>query len=177
MSDVRLVARRAGRIAIDRGFEPPSWANYPTKMMGVVTEIEEAIEALHNGAPADAAEEMADIVLRALDMLESIWGEEWSAARIDDRDTARTRILLAGEPRMLFAPHMSMIRKSIEAWRRTVDPASLYGSDARIALELTVVETFRLADRLGVDLLDALDRKCERNASRATLNGKAQASF
>jgi len=176
MTDLREIAQRSGRTAIDRGFEPPSWTNYPVKMMGVVTEIEEAIAALEAESLTDAGEELADIVLRATDMLETVWGADWSASRIEDREPM-TRLLMC-EPRMAFAPHMKMVWKSIQYWRQTLDPRDpARGVDTRIALELIVLETFRLADRLGVDLMLVMSAKLDYNAQRPKLHGKVQASF
>ncbi len=44
--------------------------------------------------------------------------------------------------------------------------------DARVNVEYALLELFRVADTLSIDLLREIDRKCEKNKGRERLHGK-----
>ncbi len=54
-----------------KGFET-SWENMPMKLMLVVTEASEAMEAWRKGDHANFNEEIADVIIRCLDITASL---------------------------------------------------------------------------------------------------------
>lgn len=169
-------AAQISATASSKGFEAPSWDNYIAKLGLIHTELDEAVAAMSDERTPleDIAAELADVGIRALDVLYTLGRETWSPARIEQAahfrgDTGgHGRVFTA--PEVLVQPIRRYVTASIEHRRREER------LDAITALELAVVEDFRVARRCGIPLGAAMARKAEFNKSRPFLNGKKHAS-
>lgn len=156
--------------ARDKGFDAPRWgdenggaSNYLSKLMLVVTEVVEAVDA---EVSRDAlAPELADIAIRLLGILEATAPGAWSPSRIEVRGSYTPPVFLRSAPEMVF-PVVRYCAEAAEAWRRD------NRTDATIACELALLTTFRLADTCGIDLMEAIFEKHEKNKTRAYRHGK-----
>lgn len=165
------LATEAHATAKDRGFEPPSWDNFHTKMAMVATEIVEVEEALGAlGAPSreSVGHELADVALRTLDILHCLAGPTgWDADYVEK---------VLPPPRLGLGPFDTpgeLTRPMRRYWREAVE--SVRRDDPRFAIEYLVhmlCEAFVLADELGLPLRDFIVQKNEINKKRPHLNGK-----
>jgi hypothetical protein len=124
--------------------------------------------AVANGLGGDPLEEeLADAAIRLLVMLHDLTGGEWSDGRIRcRRPTLATR---HERIEVLVWPIIARVCDAAERWRRDER------SDVLIDLELAVLEVYRLADCVGVDLTAAIVAKSEKNKGRGALHGKSRA--
>jgi|GEM_PF-3860237 len=162
------IAQRIRVINKANGFDAPSWQNLPTKMMMVVTELNEARTAICGLEQDPLAEELADTAIRLLDILGTIWPGDW-AERWPTRD--RSTEGLASNPcfqqiEVLLWKPLEYISMAVEAWRYEKQ------NDTRVSIELALSETFSLAFRLGFNMRFEIERKLKRNSQRGHLHGK-----
>jgi hypothetical protein len=144
-------------------FEVPTWDNLPGKLAFLFTEsIEEAHEEQANG-PEAVHVEIADAAIRIMSTLNAVWGDAW-ADRIQFRHvycrTAYDRL------ETMLLPANIQVCKALQAWRKD----DRHG--AREALEVAVLELYRVSDRMGFDLSAEIARKVEINRGRGALHGK-----
>lgn len=163
-------AKKVAEVSASKGFVLATWETLPMKLMLMVTEVQEAIDAAP-GRREDFAMELADIAIRMLESLDSIWRGQWSAGRV----TRRQRIddtsgLVWRSPPETFAPVLRMLVLACEAWRKDNRP------DAMNALEIALVYVFRVADATNINLMEAIAEKTARNELRPHLHGKAKAN-
>lgn len=175
MTSLYETAARIREVADSKGWQKPDWeTNFIHKLAFTVTELNEAVEGVH-GTQADPLDvELADTVIRLLDVVHALWPEKWSPGRIEGRIRPVARI-----PTGLFQPIevgvwpiLKHLSHAIESWR--VNDPTFGKKDAMVSCELAILETFRLADRLGLDLDAAIERKVAYNATRQMLHGKGR---
>jgi hypothetical protein len=178
--DLHAVAEEAAEIARAKLFSPTTWENLTTKMFFVVTELDEAVqavEAAHSAAyvcldtgrvlsrsyddGATLAEELADAAIRILVSLDDLCGREW-CSRVEYRQP----LPRSWEPlERVVWPVISRLAVLGRHWRDDDHRG------AAQALELALLETFRAADRIGFDLYPHILRKQAVNRSREPLHG------
>jgi len=165
--DLKQVARECDGIAAANGFERPNWDNLVAKLAFAIAELDEARDGARGHGSDPLAEELADTAIRLLSTIYGIWGDDWG-----DRVTNRVakEIDTWTPVEVLLWPILGHICKAIEARRH--DARSL----ACQWIELALLETFRLADALSVDLNTEVLAKCEKNRGRGHLHGKAYAA-
>lgn len=161
------VAKRCAEIAESKGFDRCTWENLLTKLMLVITEIDETCEAMQQtdtrAFSDDYGEEMADIAIRMMVMIETLW-PDWCVARIQNRRLVRPNPFQI--PEVMLWPMIRWARKATEYWRKE------QRTDTQQCLELFLLELWRLSDRLNIDLDVHIQVKMTKNSERPILNGK-----
>lgn len=158
---LKCIAKRALDAAKERGFTEPSWEdNFPAKLLWAASELVEAEEG-------EWGEELADVAMRVSAVLVAIWGDDWSdrteggAVHRNVPDPHQTRA-------SLLWPILAHITKAGESWRKDAK------RDAEQHLGLALLETWRLAAGLGLDLRREINLKLEKNSHRGYLHGKVR---
>jgi hypothetical protein len=165
--DLKELARAIHHTNSRNGFDLPLWENLPAKVMFAVTELNEGMDAIRGDGEDPLTEELADTAIRILDLLHSIWKDDWA-----DRTVDVWKIQPEGgfwEPGevALWRP-LRLLSQAVEAWRYE------RRNDVRSALELAVKELFIFGLKLGVDLHAVIEWKAEKNATRGLRHGKAR---
>lgn len=176
------VAARARRISTDKGFDLPNWdTNFPTKTLLVITELDEAVQFIDGHGKDPVEIELADAAIRIMSTLEGIWQGEWSASRVETRIMPvrpDRRVGLYAPLQVSVWPIIRNLCKATESWRKSApgDDTSIHKTDAKICMELALLETFRLADKIGVNLRSLIDAKCDRNEQRPMFHNKGRSA-
>lgn len=166
------VAARVSRIALEKGFDKADWdENFVQKLAFVVTELDEAAQGAEGIGKDPVDRELADVAIRLLSCLHNISGDQWSAGRIEARRPP-ARIGVWQPIEVALWPILRKLSQAIECWRKN-DP-EIGKKDAMICCELALLETFRLADRMGIDLMAVIESKSTANAARPRLHGKGR---
>jgi hypothetical protein len=162
--NLKQVAKQCDEIAIANGFERPSWDNLVIKLAFAITELDEARDGAHGTGEDPLAEELADTAIRLLSVLVAIWGDDWGD-RVTHRHVSLNSAFAHIE--VLLWPIVGHICKAMEARR--------HDNRSRVCqwIELAILETWRLADTLHIDLDTEVLAKCEKNKSRPHLHGKS----
>lgn len=166
------LAAEAHETAKARGFEPPNWENFYTKMAMVATEIVEVEEAMDAPlrSPTGIGYELADVALRTLDILHCLAGPEGWSTRFVDVGRPLTPPHCGLGP---FEPPGEMTKPLRRYWRAAVEAVRHgQGSLAIDNLVRLLEATFELADRLGLPLRAHITLKNDINKNRPHLNGK-----
>jgi hypothetical protein len=163
MRDLHETASLCARIAEAHGFDACTWENFPTKIVFVVSEIDETREAMAVFGGDTIREEMTDIAIRTMVVLETLW-PGWSTGRITQR-AIRTQSVFTDAESLLW-PMISYAVKALHHWRNEER------TDAGQCLELLLLELWRLADRLRIDLDSSIQIKMDKNELRPMRNGK-----
>ena len=169
MKDFHELAAWIGEVNNANGFERPTWDKLPTKLMLVATELNEARDAVRGTGPDPLPEELADTIVRLLDILGALWPGEWSTSRVTE-----TPYVVQGNPlfrsieELLWAP-LNHVCVAAEKWRYNDR------DDTRIAIELALRDTWALGEALSFDMHEQVQRKVEHNAQRGLLHGKKRA--
>lgn len=166
MPELQRLAATCNQIATANGFDMPNWDNIVIKLALVGTELHEGRDNVYGLAADPLAEELADAAIRTLGILGSIWGDDWSD-RVTGRGAHAVNPFAPIE--VLLWPTLGYTFKAMEARRRDDK------TEARMCLELALLELFRLSDALVIDLSAQILAKCEKNRTRAHLHGKAYA--
>ncbi len=139
--------------------------NLPGKLAFLFTEtILEAHEEQDNGSHAVHIE-IADAAVRILASLSGIWGARW-----EDRVQFRhvyCRTAYAPLETLLLPANIHVCR-ALQAWRKDKQ------DDVRAALELAVLELYRLSDRMGFDLSATISAKLDVNRKRGPRHGNVR---
>lgn len=160
--DIRESGRLNLEVITNNGFDPPSWENFPQKLLLVFTEVTEA-EASEDPEEDPLAEELADIAIRLTGML---WGLEpqWAYRQAKNKPV-----------RWNFAPLEKLLRpirdnltRAAEHWRKE------RRNDAVISLEFALQATEHVTNHLGIDLVAEMEKKREKNAKRPKFHGKVR---
>jgi hypothetical protein len=165
MTTLHALAAECDAVNRANGFDVPTFDNLPGKIAMVFTELNEADDEQDNGEAA-VHEEIADAAVRVLSTLHAVWGEDWA-----DRATHFRHVYCrtAYAPiETLLKPTFKQLCLALEAWRRE------QRVDARLALEMAVLELYRMSDRMGFDLTAEIRRKVEINRGRGALHGKVR---
>lgn len=160
--DLHELAAACEVLAKAKGWDPCTIDNFVGKIGVAFTEIAEADDEAGSGTVAAVHEEVADITVRVLSVLHGCWGQRWSDRTTFRHKHART----AYEPvLMILRPTFKSLAKAIQFWRKGND------DDARVSLEIAVLELYRVSDRMGFDLTVEILRKLEVNKGRPPLHG------
>jgi hypothetical protein len=163
-----VLAKQTSDVAAANGFDVPTFDNLPTKVAFAMTELFEAADAKDDRTAF--TEELADAVMRILGILYPVWGDDWTASRVEQRRRPPPGAFCAAfDPVevLLFAPFRHLCR-AVEDWRYNLR------GDVKIDLELALLELWRLADSLGLDLDWSIEQKLEKNKGRGHLHGKVR---
>lgn len=164
------IAQKCREIAESKGFDVCTWENLATKLMFVVSEIDETCEAMCELSRLDNfdkfTEELADIAIRTMTILETLW-PDWSTGRIEQRHPHYFGRSFQ-RPEVLLWPLIRYARKGLEHWRNDER------RDTQQCLELMLLELWRLADTLTVNLDHHIQRKIMKNTGRPMRNGKVR---
>lgn len=163
MDDLHARARECSEIAERAGFQRVTWENAPIKILMVYTELDELEEAETH---EERAEELADVAIRLLGILHDLRVDAW-ASRINPRTVRRG----TQRPALIETqaqPIRQRLRRAVEAWRRD-EPR-----DALQHVELALLEAFRTAWRMEINLHAAILAKMEINRGRERLHGKVR---
>jgi NTP pyrophosphatase (non-canonical NTP hydrolase) len=94
------------------GFEAPTWDRLLSKLMLVVTELDEAVAAVKGDGKDPLEEELADAAIRLVDILTAIWEDDWNDRRHDVGQLPH-----CFEPiETLLWPTLSMVCWAAEKW-------------------------------------------------------------
>jgi hypothetical protein len=168
------IADNVFRIASEKGFDAPDWeTNFPAKLLLVITELDEAVQWIEGHGKDPIGVELADTAIRLLSTLRSIWGRDWSAGRVEYRRVP-SRIGTFEPLQVTVWPIIRNVCGAVECWRRNGTAPVNDFKEAMICMELALLETFRAADRLGIDLHAEILAKAEKNAAREKLHGKGR---
>lgn len=156
----KAFAEKIGEVNRANGWDVPNYGTIPAKVMMVVTELDEARDAAREIGDDTLAVELADIAIRILDILESVWPSDWSfrSAVVGRRPWNSIEELLW--------PTLKRLCDSVEHWRR--------GEEASVlcSLELALKEVCHLAYTLGVRIEIEIEDKIKVNEVRGHLHGK-----
>lgn len=160
------IAQKCREIAESKGFDVCTWENLATKLMFVVSEIDETCEAMWESPHSDKfGEELADIAIRTMTVLETLW-PDWSTGRIEQRHSQLGHPFQ--RPEVLLWPMLRYARKGLEHWRNDER------RDTQQCFELLLLELWRVADTLSINLDNYIQRKIMKNAGRPMRNGKVR---
>ncbi len=151
-------------IAASKGFDKTTWDNYPTKVMLVVTELDEVVTAQHS--MCDMEEELADVGIRICTMLGDFEcnPENYVGMREVGNFVVASRNFESLHSTLW--PILHMLTASIEAWRKGQTDTALH------QLKHALKRTFEVAEQIGFDLMRAMHDKARKNAKRERLHGK-----
>ncbi|UCF48594.1 MAG: hypothetical protein JSU89_15745 [Myxococcales bacterium] len=162
--DIRSFAQSIHAVNLDNGFDPPSWENLPIKLMLATTELDEARAATDGTGVDPLGEEFADVAIRLLDILHTLWRDTWY-----DRRASKYPAGLCFIPvEVLLWSILHWLCNATEQWRDNNQ------TDTRISLELALAETFALAHRLQIDLPSEMEQKLAKNMDRGQCHGRAR---
>lgn len=160
-------ARRINEVNDANGWDRPTMESLPIKIMLVVTELDEAVHAVQNPHADPLNEELADVVVRLLHILESLWPGDWA---LRERNSYYGRELVFQSIQTTLWDVLTPLCSAVEHWR------SDKAVDVRISLEYAFEKTRAIARRLGFDLLQDVQEKTERNAERGLRHGRARSA-
>jgi NTP pyrophosphatase (non-canonical NTP hydrolase) len=152
-------ARRVVRVNKANGWEPSSLETLPGKMMFVITEMAEAWDEL--GGP-EFAYELADIAIRILDSLQSIWGNGWCVREHGVFSFLHPGHSLPSNLWVILRP----ICSAVECWRHGKE------TDTMVCLERALLACRQVALCYNINLETKISEKIEKNAQRGHLHGK-----
>ena len=158
------MATRINEVNDANGWDRPTLETLPMKLMIVVTELDEAVMGSIGLGKDPLNEELADVAIRLLHILESVWPDSW---------TLRNSVLnmnLYQNIEVSLWPIVHWLCSATEYWR------SDKSLDTRISLETALSATRRIARTLGFDLVADIKQKTERNAERGHLHGRAKSA-
>jgi hypothetical protein len=128
-----VLAKQTSDIAAANGFDAPTFDNLPTKVAFAMTELCEAADAKDDRTAF--TEELVDAVMRILGILYPVWGDDWTASRVEQRRRPPPGVFcVAFDPVevLLFAPFRHLCR-AVEDWRHNLR------GDVKIDLELALL--------------------------------------
>jgi hypothetical protein len=168
VDDPHWIAHLTNLIAFSKGWAVPDWeANFVLKVAYAIGEIDEALDGAAGVGKDPVEEELADIAIRVLAVLDAIWGDSWSA-RLSSLERG-SHMKPPYEPmEVMIRPVFGRLCKAMEAFRND------NRRDAGQHLEFSILELFRLSERIGCNLWYEIQKKCEKNIQRPMLHGKVR---
>ena len=148
-------AEYVSRVAAEKGWQATTWENFVQKMAFAIGELDEGVDG-GLGVGKDPLEvELADTAIRLLEALHNLF-PNWSPGRVESRHPSQTPSRFQSIEQLLWKP-LSKISKAIDCWRKGDR------KDAQICVELALLEVFRVADALGIDLMQEIAKKTHVN--------------
>lgn len=160
IAEWQKLATRIQEVNDTNGWDRPTFADLPIKLMLIMTEINEMSQEVTACDNKAAQVELADVAIRTLHTLESLWPGKWVLRRGFRIPHAHKRI------EELLWCMITPLCQATEAWRDNNE------IDAMIALEYVLSNCRRLSEVLGFDLYATAERKVELNATRGYLHGR-----
>jgi NTP pyrophosphatase (non-canonical NTP hydrolase) len=165
------IAEEICRVNDANGWDRPTFDTLLNKLMLTVTELNEAADAVGNiykeGTRINKDplnEELADVAVRLLHMLESVWSGKWTK-----REAFRDVNLNIYQPiQCLLWSVLKQCCNAAEYWRDN------NFTDVMICLEFALRETDWLARSCGYDLFAEVVEKTKKNANRGKFHGRAR---
>lgn len=155
------LAAEISRVNAANNWDAATLDNLPGKLMMCVTELDESADAAHVGE-GTLGIELADVAIYLLSFLHGAFGQHWHD-RITGRHPYKRSAFAPIE--VLLWPTLRSMCRAAKAWRKGQD------DNTCIALELALLEIWRLADALGFDMLGNITAKVEVNRLRGPLHG------
>lgn len=166
--ELRLVAKWIDEVNEGNGFAPPTWDSLPAKVVFVVTELDEAMQAIDGSGDDPIEVELADTVIRLLSILNSVFGNEWND---------RTKTVLKIAPHNVYEPGEVLLWKVVRPLCQAIEFwAKDNRRDALTSIELGLKETWSLAVRLGFNPGADIFAKVRKNMTRSKWHGKAKSA-
>ncbi len=166
--ELRLVAKWIDEVNEANGFTPPTWDSLPVKVVFVVTELDEAMQAIDGSGDDPIEVELADTAIRLLSILNSVFGSEWKD---------RTTTILKISPHNVYEPGPVLLWHIVRPLCQTIEYwAKDNRRDALTSLELALKETWSLAVRLGFNPGADIIAKVRKNTTRSKWHGKAKSA-
>lgn len=163
MQDLHALARQINEVNAANGYDSIAYVAIPTKLMFVVSELEEARSAAHALEPDDPVEtELADTAIRLLSILDAVF-PDWLDRTELAPSAAPSNVYLPAE--VLLWPVISLCVRALEHWRRE------QRHDVQVSLELALRSVWSISTRLGFDMYRQVVEKVEHNAGRGHLHG------
>lgn len=165
--DWKTAAALTVEVNTANGFDVPTWEKLPTKLLLVITELDEAVSATDDARHGDEhnfGEELADAAIRLLHILASVWPGEWHIRNL----TIGVVRSVFQEPAAALWPAVSTICQATECWRKEKR------ADAALWCEYALSTVIGIADAYGVDLQTEVATKLVKNAQRGYLHGKVR---
>ena len=145
------------------GFDKPTWENLPVKVMMVVTEVDELENSLNYHPKSEAAKELADVAIRLMSLLHSVWGDKWELRQRNFGSFAFQHV-----PAVVLWPLLKLLCSSVELWRNDDRRGTEY------SLGKALSEVFGLAKYWKFDLEKEIKLKADFNKERGYLHGKVR---
>lgn len=158
---VKVIARDIVAITLANGFTPNTWELIPARCMLVVTELDEMIEA----EPKDAPAELADVALRLLNILESVF-PAWTLTS-DRVFHPFANGPFKSNPDVAW-PTVKLLCKAIRQWRQGDR------GNTQTMLELALGACFHHSHVVNIDLLQAMEEKVRVVKGRPRLHGHVE---
>jgi hypothetical protein len=157
----------AALVNAETAFAPTTLDNLPGKLFFAITELDELVDAIDSRMhPEDHIPvEVADTGIWLLSALADLYGTAW-ASRVDTRKPVHG-VGPYDRPEMIVWPIIRQLRQAGRAWSKD-EPTN----ELQVCLELAVLAVFRVADRFGVNLEEAILAKLEVNRSRGARHGR-----
>jgi hypothetical protein len=158
---------KESRIVIDaNGFSKPTLKNILEKLMLTITEVKECKDNLIDGSGDPYTEELADIALRIMDILESIWPDDWY---LDECSIINELFPVYRCPESYMFPIIDDLSAVAELCR--------YNDEEKIKMSLietleTVINTSYAIPGDTIDLIKEIQSKIAKNRKRGYLHGK-----
>src|SRR6056300_123915 len=166
IDDFCWIAELCVAISGSRGFARVDFeTNYMHRVMYVITEVDETVEAMEESNAPLIGEELADIAIRLLDIIHPNRGGSWAPRKQKRLPTSSC----FREPWSIMGPITRCVSRAAECYRKNDK------GDSVLWLEFALQETEAVAVLLGYSLFSEIRRKCLKNASRPRFNGKARA--
>jgi len=158
---LRLLASESAEIAVVNGFDPVTWEILPSRMMMIITELDEMVGSAFD----QAGKELADVLIRSIGLMHVLF-PSWTFRPYLPSELPTRVGKVELERELWWSVHHCSV--CVKAWQRS-DKVRV-----RRSLELIVYECFRLATMLNVDLMSETERKVEFNRTRPHRHGAVE---
>lgn len=159
-----FIAKVCGLIESGNGFESANKDNLLSKLMLVVSELDEARTFCVDGDGDPLDEELADTAIRLLAILYR-YADSWNF-----RHSHITTMSKWTNIEVQLWEVIRYVVMAVEAWRKDKK------TDTVISLELALDRVFQVAGANEINLWDSIFSKCRKNLNRGSLHGKKRSA-
>jgi hypothetical protein len=163
-AQLRELSETCAGISRASGFAPTSWENLPAYLMFVVTEVDEARCAVDKTA---FEAEVADIAIRLLVHLYSLWEFDWHFRPLLPSGSG-----FWSSRDELLEVVINRVSLAAKLWRR--GRSSENEVDVCICLQQALGGAVSIGECFGFSVVAAVAAKCKVNASRPHLHGNLE---
>lgn len=168
-ADWQILMNRICEVNDANRWDRPTLETLPTKIMLVVTELDEAVQYVHGFSGDPIEVEVADAAIRLLHILGALWPDQWWLRGTTWAGGPAEGAQFKEVERLLW-PIVGQLCHAVEAWRDD------RGVDVKVGLECAFGECRRLARILDFDLFETMAAKVEVNAKRGKLHGRVNSA-